>query len=133
MKKKKRKIKKLKPEKKVPADWGATEEELVQTLDENLFYAWIKLRKFSVSLGPQRIYASPKAIMFSKKICFFFVRPKKAYLEIWIFLPRKIESLKSVQSAKKIPKFCNMMKVLHADQIEAPLTEWIREAYEFCA
>ena len=108
-----------------------TEAELVNRLDEDLLDAWKKLRAFAVELGPQRIYASAQAIMFSKKICYFYVRPKKKYLEVWIFLPRKIEGLTSMQGPTKKEKHCNLFKVIHADQIEEPFTDWIREAYDF--
>lgn len=108
-----------------------TESELIQTLDEDLQDAWSKLRAFAAELGPQRIYASALTIMFAKKVCFFFVRPKKKFIEVWIFLPRKIEGLKAVEGSTKKPKYCNLFKLEHADQIEEPLTDWLREAFEF--
>ena len=116
---------------KRPHEWGVEESELVDGLEEELRDAWDKLRAFALELGPQRIYASPQAIMFSKKICYFFVRPKKKYIEVWIFLPRKIEGLKSVLGTSKKEKYSNMFKLVHADQVEEPLTDWIREAFEF--
>lgn len=108
-----------------------TEADLTKGLDEDLRDAWTKLREFGASLGTPRIYASHSSIMFSKKICFFFVRPRKSFLEVWIFLPRKIEGLKSMQSSSKKIKYCNLFKLIHADQVEEPLTDWIREAFEF--
>jgi hypothetical protein len=108
-----------------------TEAELIDGLDEDLRDAWHKLRDFAAGLGPQRIYASALTIMFSRKVCYFFVRPKKTFLEVWIFLPRKIEGLKFTLSAAQKVKYCNLFKLIHADQIEAPLTDWIREAFDF--
>jgi hypothetical protein len=108
-----------------------TEKDLVGNLNEELREAWIKLRAFGASLGAQRIYASHNSIMFSKKICYFFVRPRKSFLEIWIFLPREVEGLKATRGTKKIEKYCNLFKLIHADQVEEPLTDWLREAYEF--
>jgi hypothetical protein len=108
-----------------------TEAELINGLNEDLRDAWKKLRGFAASLGPQRIYASSQSIMFAKKICYFYVRPKKKFLEVWIFLPRKIEGLLSMQGPTKKEKYCNLFKVVHADQIEEPLTEWISEAFDF--
>ena len=110
---------------------NATEAGLTGGLSEDLRDAWEKLRNFGASLGTPRIYASHNSIMFSKKVCYFFVRPKKAFLEVWIFLPRKIEGLKSMQGSAKKIKYCNMFKLIHGDQIEAPLTDWIREAFSF--
>jgi hypothetical protein len=108
-----------------------TEAELTGSLSEDLIDAWRKLRAFGSSLGTQRIYASHNSIMFSKKVCYFFVRPRKSFLEVWIFLPHKIEGLKSMQSSAKKTKYCNLFKLVHADQVEEPLTDWLRMAFEF--
>jgi hypothetical protein len=112
-------------------DWKVTETELIDGLDEDLRDAWQKLRAFAADLGTQHIYASAQSIMFSKKVCYFFVRPRKTFLEVWIFLPHKIEGLPSMQGPTKKVKYCNLFKVVHADQIEEPLTDWIREAFDF--
>jgi hypothetical protein len=116
---------------KRPYDWNVTEAQLIDGLDEELRDAWHKLRTFAAGLGTQRIYASALSIMFSKKVCYFFVRPRKKFLEVWIFLPRKIEGLRSMHGPTKKVKYCNLFKLIHADQVEEPLTEWIREAFEF--
>jgi hypothetical protein len=112
-------------------DWNVTEAELIDGLDEDLRDAWQKLRVFATDLGTQHIYASAQSIMFSKKVCYFFVRPRKTFLEVWIFLPRKIEGLISMHGPAKKIKYCNLFKVVHADQIEPPLTDLIREAFDF--
>ena len=108
-----------------------TEAELIEELDDDLRDAWQKLREFAEDLGPQRIYASVLSIMFSRKVCYFFVRPKKTFLEVWIFLPRKIEGLTFMHGPAKKVKYCNLFKLIHADQVEAPLTDWIRDAFDF--
>jgi hypothetical protein len=110
-----------------------TEAELIDGLNEELRDAWQKLRDFAAGLGPQRIYASALSIMFSRKVCYFFVRPKKAFLEVWIFLPREIEGLTSMRGPVKKVKYCNLFKLIHADQVEEPVTGWIREAFGFAA
>jgi hypothetical protein len=38
-----------------------------------------RLRETAVSFGNQRIYASHKSIMFSRKSCYIFVRPKRSF------------------------------------------------------
>jgi hypothetical protein len=108
-----------------------TEADLINGLDSDLRDAWKKLRAFAAGLGKQNIYPSPLSIMFARKVCYFYVRPKKKHLEVWIFLPRKIEGLTFSQGPGKKVKYCNLFKVIHADQIEEPLTDWIREAFEF--
>jgi hypothetical protein len=110
---------------------NVTEAELTDGLDRDLRDAWQKLRAFAAGLGTQHIYASPQSIMFAKSVCYFYVRPRKKFLEVWIFLPRKIEGLISTQAPTRKVKYCNLFKVVHIDQIEEPLTEWIREAFNF--
>ena len=95
--------------------------------------AWQKLRAFAADLGLQRIYASALSIMFARKICYFFVRPKKTFIEVWIFLPHKIEGLKYTASATSKVRYCNLFKLIHADQVEEPLTDWLREAFDFAS
>ena len=112
-------------------DWNVTEAELIDGLDEDLRDAWQKLRAFAADLGTQHIYASARSIMFSKKVCYFFVRPRRTFLEVWIFLPHKIEGLRSMHGPTKKVKYSNLFKVVHADQIEPPLTDWIRAAFDF--
>lgn len=108
-----------------------TEAELIDGLDEDLRDAWQKLRAFAAGLGPQRIYASALSIMFARKVCYFYVRPRKTFLEVWIFLPHEIEGLRSMHGPTKKARYCNLFKLVHADQVEEPLTDWIREAFDF--
>jgi hypothetical protein len=108
-----------------------TEAELIDGLNEDLRDAWQKLRAFAASLGPQRIYPSALSIMFAKKVCYFFVRPKKTSLEVWIFLPHEIEGLTSMRGPAKKVKYCNLFKLVHPDQVEAPLTDWLTEAFNY--
>lgn len=108
-----------------------TEQDLIEELDEDLKDAWKKLKDFAGALGPQRIYASGNAIMFSRKHCYLFVRPRRSYLETCIFLPEPIESseIRRSQSVSKT-RFANLYKLVHEDQVDEPLTDWVREAYE---
>lgn len=114
-----------------PDHHNTSESYLIQELDEDLKDAWAKIRELGASLGEQRIYASGRAIMFSKKVCYFFVRPKKKYLETVIFLQRKKspEYFKSIQPVSKT-KFAHTFRLTHADQIEGELVEAIQEAYK---
>lgn len=114
------------PEKKI-----TTEKSLTENLNEDLYEAWEKLKKYSLSLGPQRVYASGKSIMFSKKHCFFFVRPKKSFLEVVVFLSDKnnIKGFKSVQSVSK-SKYSHTFKLIHSDQVEGDLVNAVQRAYQ---
>jgi len=61
--------------------WTTTETALTQDLSGALQDAWERLRETAVSFGDQRIYASHKSVMFSRKSCYFFVRPKRKFLD----------------------------------------------------
>jgi uncharacterized protein DUF5655 len=111
--------------------WTTTEAALTEDLSEDLRDAWERLREAAVELGDQRIYASGSCIMFSRDACYFFVRPKRSFLEVCVFLGR---ALKAPQVRRTEPtsktKFANILKITHRDEIEPPITDWLREAYE---
>ena len=111
--------------------WTTTEAALTQDLSEDLLDAWERLRETAVSFGEQRIYASHHSIMFSRKVCYFFVRPKTKYLEVWIMLgrPLKVPQVRSVMKGSK-SKFANMIRITHRDEVEPPITDWLMEAYQ---
>ena len=111
--------------------WTTTEAALTQDLSDDLRDAWERLRETAVSFGEQRIYASHKSIMFSRKSCYFFVRPKKNFLELCIFLGRTLKALqvRRVDRASK-SKVYHIIHIKHHDEVEAPITEWLQEAYE---
>ena len=69
--------------------------------------------------------------MFARKTCYFFVRPKKSFLEVCVFLGRPVKApqIKRVENSSKT-KIANLIHVKHRDEVEAPLTDWLREAYE---
>ncbi len=110
--------------------WTTTEAALTRELSEDLRDAWERLRETAADFGEQRIYASHNSIMFSRTSCYFFVRPKKRYLEVCVFLGR---SLKAPQVKRAVPasktKTAHIIHVTHRDQVEAPLTDWLEEAY----
>lgn len=111
-----------------------TESDLIKDLPEDFQDAFRELRRYAASLGEQKIYNNARAVMFSRKVCYMFVRPKKTYLELCFFLPRK-EGSPSVSRVAPVSKtkFSHTVKLVHADQVESPLTGWIREAFEFCS
>ena len=111
--------------------WTTTETALTRELSEDLREAWERLRETATEFGDQRIYASHNSIMFSRTSCYFFVRPKKSFLELCVFLGRALKSphvRRSEPSSKT--KFFNIIQIRHRDQVEAPITDWLREAYE---
>ena len=111
--------------------WTTTEAALTQDLSEDLLEAYARLREAAVEFGEQRIYASHHSIMFARKACYFFVRPKKHFLEVCIFLPRTIKApqVRKAVSASRV-KVANILRIQHRDEVEPPLTDWLREAYE---
>ena len=113
--------------------WTTTEAALLKGLPETLQDAWERLRETAESFGEQRIYASHKSIMFSRKSCYFFVRPRKKALELNVFLGRVIQApqVRRVDQSSKTKKV-HVIQVQHRDEVEAPITDWLREAYDFC-
>src|SRR5262252_4347092 len=111
--------------------WTTTEAALTQELSEELRDPWARLRETAASFGDQRIYASHKSIMFSRKSCYFFVRPKRNFLELCVFLGRSLKApqVRRVDRASK-SKVAHIIHIRHRDEVEAPITEWLREAYE---
>jgi hypothetical protein len=111
--------------------WTTTEAALTRDLSEDLQEAWERLRETASDFGQQRIYASHKSIMFARKACYFFVRPKKSSLEICFFLDRPVRHPRIRKTDKSsASKFFHILQVKHRDEVEAPITEWLREAYE---
>ena len=72
--------------------WTTTETALTQDLSDDLRDAWERLRETAVEFGDQRVYASHSSIMFSRKSCYFFVRPKRTFLEVCVFLGRAVKA-----------------------------------------
>jgi hypothetical protein len=112
--------------------WTTTEASLTAGLSEDLREAWERLRETAVEFGEQRIYASLNSIMFSRKACYFFVRPKRSYLEVCFFLGRALKApqvRRAVATSKT--KTGHLIQIRHRDEVEPPITDWLQEAYEF--
>jgi len=111
--------------------WTTTEAALTKDLSEDLRDAWERLRETAASFGDQRIYASHNSIMFSRKSCYVFVRPKRSFLEVCVFLGRALKApqVRRVVHASK-SKVVNLIQIRHRDEVESPITDWLREAYD---
>src|SRR5947209_14050285 len=94
--------------------WTTTEATLTKDLPEDLRDAWERLRETAAEFGDQRIYASHKSIMFSRKSSYFFVRPKKSFLEVCIFLGRALKApqVRRVDQSSK-SKFWHILHIRH--------------------
>jgi hypothetical protein len=111
--------------------WTTTEAALTQDLSEELLEAWERLRETAVTFGEQRIYASGSCIMFSRDTCYFFVRPKRSYLEVCVFLGRVVKAPQVRQTRQRSKtKVANILRITHRDEVEPPVTDWLQEAYE---
>src|SRR3954469_24102310 len=104
--------------------WTTTESALTKDLSEDLKDAYARLREAAVELGEQRIYASHHSIMYARKAAYFFVRPKKAFLEVVIFLGRAVRApqIKKVVESSKT-KRAHTIQVRHRDEVESPITD----------
>jgi hypothetical protein len=111
--------------------WTTTESALTEDLTEDLLDAWQRLRETAAGFGEQRIYASHKSIMFSRRSCYFYVRPKKSFLEVNVFLGRPLRAPQVRRvSPSSSTKFLHVIHVRHRDEVEPPVTDWLHEAYE---
>ena len=61
-------------------------------MSDDLRDAWDRLRETAVAFGEQRIYASGTAIMFSRESSYFFVRPRRSFLQVCVFLGRAVRA-----------------------------------------
>src|SRR4029453_3740261 len=110
--------------------WTTTEAALTRHLSEDLRDAWERLRDTAAEFGEQRIYASHNSIMFARKACYFFVRPKLSFLEVVIFPgpPPRAPQIRRFDRTSKT-KYAHVIQIRHRDEVEAPITDWLREAY----
>lgn len=113
--------------------WTTSEGALTRDLPDDLREAWERLREAAAEFGEQRIYASHHSIMFARSACYAFVRPRLSRLELCIFLGRTVKGplVRSATATSRV-KVAHMIHVRHRDEVEAPLTDWLREAYEVC-
>jgi hypothetical protein len=110
--------------------WTTTEAALTADLSEDLRDAWERLREMAAALGAQRIYASHNSIMFARKTCYAFVRPKRSFLELCVFLGRTVRARQIKRSmASSKTKVAHIVQIRHRDEVEAPITDWLDEAY----
>ncbi len=111
--------------------WTTTEAALTEDLSEELRDAWERLRETAVTFGEQRIYASGTAIMFSRESCYFFVRPRRSFLQVCVFLGRAVRALQVRRVERKsASKLVHILHIRHRDEVEPPITDWLREAYD---
>jgi len=70
---------------------------------EDLQDAWERLRETAVSFGDQRIMPlATNPLMFSRKSCYFFVRPKRTFYEVCVFLGRRAEGTSGASHRSRI-------------------------------
>lgn len=71
--------------------------------------------------------------MFSRKSCYFFVRPKWTFLEVCLFPAREVTApqvRRRTRASKR--KVAHLIQIRHRDEVEAPITDWLEEAYGVC-
>jgi hypothetical protein len=109
-----------------------TERQLFSRFDEDLRDAFQLIRERASELGEQRIYNNARAVMFAQRVCYLFVRPKKSFLEVCFFLPREVktEQIHQVKAVSKA-KYAHTLRIIHADQVDESLLEWLSEAFEY--
>ena len=110
--------------------WTTTEAALTEDLSEELREAWERLRETAAAFGEQRIYASHHSIMFARAACYLFVRPRKTHLEVCFFLGRTLRAPQIRRTAATSrTKVAHVVHLRHRDEVEPPITDWLKEAY----
>ena len=72
--------------------------------------------------------------MFSRTSCYFFVRPKRTFLEVCVFLGRAAEGPAGApRDPASKTKVAHILQIRHRDEVEAPITDWLRQAYQWSA
>lgn len=109
-----------------------TERQLFNQFDEDLRDAYYLIKDRVSEFGDQRMYNNARASMFSRRVCYLYVRPKKKFLEVCFFLPKllKNEIIHDGRAVSK-SKFTHTVRVFHSDQIDHTILTWLREAFEF--
>jgi hypothetical protein len=109
--------------------WTTTEGALLAEASDDLREAYDRLRETAEDFGEQRIYASHHCIMFARKACYFFVRPRRDSLELCVFLGRAIRApqIKKAMPSSKT-KTAHLIRIRHRDEVEAPITDWLPAA-----
>jgi hypothetical protein len=73
----------------------------------------------------------PDDLRDARQTCYFFVRPRRSHLQVCVFLGRAIRAPQVRRAERRsTTKFVNILHITHRDEVEAPITEWLREAYE---
>src|SRR4029453_13509887 len=111
--------------------WTTTEPPRTDHLSDDLRGAWERVRETATAFGDQRIYASGTAIMFSRDSCYFFVRPRRSFLEVCVFLGRAVRGpqVRRVER-KSASKLVNIVQIRQRDEVEPPFSDWPQEAYD---
>lgn len=110
--------------------WTTTEAALTDHLSDDLREAWERLREAAAGLGEQRIYASGTCIMFARRTAYAFVRPRRSFLEVCIFLGREVRGPQVRRAVRRSrTKIAHILQIRHRDEVEPPITDWLRDAY----
>ena len=112
--------------------WTISVDAATEDLADDLRDAWQRLHETASEFGDQRVYASHKSIMFARETCYFFVRPKRAFLEVVFFVGRAVKAPQIRRAERRsATKMAHTIHIRHRDEVEAPITDWLLEAYRF--
>ena len=69
--------------------------------------------------------------MFSRKSCYVFVRPRRSFLQVCVFLGRAVRApqvrrVERTSASKQV----NIIHITHRDEVESPFVDWLQEAYD---
>jgi hypothetical protein len=58
------------------------------------------------------------------------VRPRRNFLELCVFLGRTLKAPQRRSDRASKSKVYHIIHIKHRDEVEAPIADWLREAYE---
>ena len=107
-------------------------ESVMSELTETQFEIWEQFKLLVQEFSDYYCYASKRSVMFSRRVCFCFLRPRSKDIEIFFFLGRELDSsiINKVEKRSET-KFAHRVILKHSERLEEPLTSWLHEAYEF--
>ena len=111
--------------------WTTTEAALTAGLSEDLMDAWERLRESASEFGEQRIYGLA-SLHYVLQRGLLLLRPaeEKSTGNLFLSGPHHQVADDPENDAVIKDKVAHLVHVTHRDQVESPLTNWLREAFE---
>ncbi len=89
-----------------------------------------RIRAMVESVGPVHVQAYRDSVAFLVRVRFLGVTPRKTWLDLGFWFPRRIESPRFRKVETLTPTdHVHLLRVTEAEQLDEEVMEWIREGY----